>query len=134
MNLKEKWFKIHDAIRYLIMGTINAGIAYLIFVIALAILGKSHYQLCVALQWGLSTFTSYINQKFFVFNTRGNYIKEYCKCFTTWAVGYVLNAFIIEIMVKYTTINIYISEAFAMVIVAVFTYLIFKFICFKKEK
>jgi len=131
INIKDRWFKLNNIIRYLIIGTVNAGISYVIFAIAIFILGKQYHQLCIALQWGLSSISSYFNQKFFVFNTRGNYLKEYCKCCTTWLAGYVLNALIIELLLKYTGINIYISEAIAMVMVAVLTYIIFKLYAFK---
>lgn len=131
-NIKANWFKIHDAIRYFIIGSMNAGISYLIFAIAILILGEPNHQICIALQWGLSSFISYFNQKFLVFNTRGNYIKEYTKCCATWFAGYLLNAFLIEIFLKYTPVNIYVSEAIAMLSAAVFTYVIFKICVFKK--
>ena len=76
----DRWFKLPDFIRFIFVGGLNAFISYVIFVIAILILGKEHYQLCVALQWILSSFISYLNQKFLVFCTKGNYVKD-DKCF-----------------------------------------------------
>ena len=65
----EKWCKIPDKIRFLFIGGVNAAISYIIFAIAVYLLGQGHYQLCVILQWTISSVFSYFNQKFFVFCT-----------------------------------------------------------------
>lgn len=132
--IRNNWFKLHDSIRYLIIGTINSGISYVLFVIATFILGKEHYQLCVALQWGFCSIISYFNQKFFVFNTKGNYLKEYLKCCQTWFLSYLINAFLINLFVEKLHANVYISQAFSMFTAAIFTYTIFKIYAFKTPK
>ncbi|MBO6271283.1 GtrA family protein [bacterium] len=129
----DKWLKLPDFIRFLIIGCINAGISYIIYAIAVFILGEVHYQLCVALQWILSSFISYLNQKFFVFCTRGNYIKEYLKCCTTWGISYVLNVIILEIFVRFIIHNVYIAQFVSLFLVSISTYVLFKFFAFKKH-
>ena len=106
----DRWLKLPDFIRFLIIGSINAGISYLIYVVAILILGQEQYQICVALQWAISSVISYFNQKFFVFCTKGNYLKEYLKCCSTWIVSYMLNAILLEIFVRYIIKNIYIAQ------------------------
>ena len=49
-DLYDFWFKIDDKIRYLIIGSCNAAISYIIFALALFIIGEEYYQICVALQ------------------------------------------------------------------------------------
>lgn len=138
MKLKEvydKWCSIPDMIRFLFIGGINAGIAYIIFSIAIFIIGKEHYQLCVALQWIFSSFTSFTNQKLFVFCTKGNWIKEYFKCCTTWVISYFCNAGLLEIFVRFLNINVFIAQIFAMFLASLVTYVLFKHFAFKhKEK
>lgn len=126
------WFKLPDFIRFIIIGGINAAISYAMFVVAILLLGKGHYQLCVALQWILSSFTSYLNQKFFVFCTKGNYVKEYLKCCSTWVISYFLNAIILEILVRYLITNVYVAQLLSIFIVSVVTYVLFKVFAFKK--
>ena len=53
---------VSDKIRFVIVGCINAAISYFIFAIALFVLGNEHYQLCVILQWTISSIFSYLNQ------------------------------------------------------------------------
>ena len=128
----ETWFKLSRVIRYLIIGCINAAVSYVIFALFLFILGENFYHLCITLQWVISSVISYLNQKFFVFRTEGNYIKEYLKCCSTWAVSYVLNLIIIEIFIRFITKNVYISQFFALFTVSVVTYILFKLFAFKK--
>lgn len=129
-----RWFLLPDIFRFIIIGGVNALISYLIFVIALLIIGECHYQICVALQWIISSFISYLNQKFFVFCTKGNYINEYLKCCSTWAFSYFLNVVIIEILVRYLIKDVYIAQFLAIAIVSVSTYILFKFFAFKKTR
>ena len=128
-----KWFNIPDFIRFLIIGSLNALISYGIFAVSVLIIGESYYQLCVFLQWALSSVISYLNQKFFVFGTKGNYIKEYLKCCTTWALSYFLNVIILEIFVRFLIKNVYIAQFTALFIVSVLTYILFKSFAFKKN-
>ena len=128
----DTWLKIPRFIRFFIIGCINAAISFIVFVIAALLVGKEHYQICVALQWFISSVPSYFNQKFFVFNTRGNYLKEYLKCCSTWGLGWFLNFVLIEIFVRYIIGNVFISQFLSTGLVSVCTYIIFKVFAFKK--
>lgn len=135
MNLSQLfslWLKLDDKIRFVIIGCVNAAISYVIYVIALYFLGQQHYQVCVALQWGISSIFSYLNQKFFVFCTRGNYLKEYAKCCTTWLVSYFVNVVILEILMKFVLKNAYVAQFISIFLVSVITYVLFKYFAFKK--
>ena len=130
----EKWCKIPDKIRFLFIGGVNAAISYIIFAIAVYLLGQEHYQLCVILQWTISSVFSYSNQKFFVFCTKGNYLHEYLKCCSTWAVSYFINVIILELLVKFAIKNVYISQFISIFLVSVVTYVLFKYFAFKRGK
>ena len=133
-KMYNNWLKIDDKIRFLIIGCVNAGISYIIFIILVLLLGEARHQLCVTGQWVLSSFISYLNQKFFVFNTRGNYIKEYIKCCSTWAVSYVLNLIILEILIRYMIKNVFIAQFISLFVVSVVTYVLFKYFAFRVKK
>lgn len=131
VSIYNKWCKISDKIRFLLIGGINAAISYIIFAVALYILGDKHYQACVVLQWTLSSVFSYFNQKFFVFCTRGNYLNEYLKCCSTWAVSYCLNVVILDLLVRFVIKNVYLSQFISIFLVSVVTYVLFKYFAFK---
>lgn len=128
------WCKIPDKIRFVIIGAINAAISYVIFAIAVYFLGINNYQICVALQWILSSFMSFFNQKVFVFCTKGNWVKEYLRCCTTWLVSYIFNVIILEILVKYLDVNVYLAQIIAIIAVSAITYVLFKYFAFKTHK
>lgn len=133
MNLYNKWCSINDKIRFLIIGCINAGLSYLLFVIFVLLLGEELRQLCIVLQWSISSIFSYFNQKFFVFCTKGNYLKEYIKCCSTWFISYLLNCIILELLLKILK-NVFVSQFVSLFIVSIVTYVLFKYFAFKKAK
>lgn len=134
IEIYNSWCKIPDKIRFLVIGAINAGISYVIFAVAVYLIGEQYYQVCAALQWILSSFISFTNQKVFVFCTKGNWIKEYLRCCMTWLVSYLLNALILEVFVKYIDINVYLAQFLAIFTVSVVTYVLFKYFAFRVHK
>lgn len=132
--LYELWCKIPDKIRFLFIGGVNAAISYVIFAIAVYLIGQEYYQFCVIIQWTLSSVFSYFNQKFFVFCTKENYLKEYLKCCSTWAVSYFINVIILELLVRFAIKNVYISQFISIFLVSVVTYVLFKYFAFRVKK
>ena len=133
IKIYNKWCQISDKIRFLIIGGLNALISYVIFAIAIFIFGGEHYQLCVALQWIISSGISFTNQKIFVFCTKGNWLKEYIKCCTTWFISYIINAAVLEIIVRFITKNVFIGQFVSIGIASVVTYCLFKYFAFKHK-
>ncbi len=134
MELYSKWCSLPDKLRFLFVGGVNASFSYIIFAIAVYLIGQEHYQICVALQWSISSVFSFVNQKFFVFCSKGNWLKEYLKCCTTWVVSYAFNAVILEIIVRYITKNVYVGQIASILLAAVVTYILFKYYAFRHHK
>lgn len=132
MELYNKWCQIPDKIRFLLIGGINASFSYIIFAIAVFLIGQEHYQICVALQWLISSVFSFVNQKVFVFCTKGNWLQEYLKCCTTWVISYLCNALILEFIVRFISKNVYVGQLFSILMASVITYILFKHFAFKR--
>lgn len=128
----KRWFNLSDKIRFLLIGGCNAGISYLIYSAIVFFLGTDSYQIALALAWVISSITSFTTQKLFVFNIEGNIFKQYCKCCTTWVFSYMINAFVLEVLVKNLNLNVYFAQLAATFIAAVFTYILFKKFAFKR--
>ena len=131
LNFYNKWCAIPDKIRFLFIGGINAAFSYIIFAIAVYLIGQEHYQVCVALQWTISSIFSFVNQKLFVFCTKGNWVKDSLKCCTTWVVSYAFNTVILEMIVRYITKNVYVGQIISICLAAIVTYILFKYYAFK---
>lgn len=132
-KIKNFWFNLSDKIRYLFVGGFNAGVSYLMYAGLILYLGHASYQISLALSWILSSFISFAAQKFLVFNVEGNIIKQYLKCCATWFFSYMINAFVLEILVKYMHINVFFAQIIATIVAAIFTYIAFKLFAFKEK-
>lgn len=126
------WLQLSDKIRFFIVGAFNAGVSYFIYSLVVFFLGASYYQTALALAWVISSVVSFNMQRNFVFHSKGNVIKEYFKCCTTWVFSYIINACLLEFFVKKILINVYIAQILATLISAVFTYIMFKKFAFRK--
>ena len=131
IDLKKFWFNLDDKIRFLFVGGFNFGVSYIIYALFCLLLGESAYQ--IALILAFSSVISFTTQRFLVFEGKGNWIKEYLKCCTTWFCSYLVNAFLLEFFVKYVHLNVYISQFIATFTAAIVTYILFKKFAFKKE-
>lgn len=127
----KRWFNLSDKIRFLIVGGFNASVSYLIYSSLCLIIGQQFYQLALAIAWAISSIVSFSTQKFLVFQGKGFWLKEYCKCCTTWFFSYLLNACLLEIFVKILNFNVYLSQILATLCCATFNYLLFKRFAFK---
>lgn len=127
----EHWFKLDDKIRFLLVGGFNFCVSYLIYSLLCLVFGESIYQIALALTWILSSFISFTTQKFLVFQGRGKWYKEYLKCCATWVFSYIINAVLLEILVKFAYLNVYIAQLTATFAAAIFTYIVFKKFAFK---
>ena len=132
--MKKFWFSLSDKIRFLFIGGFNAGVSYLIYSALCLILGEAAYQIALALAWAISSVVSFTTQKFLVFEAKGNWIKEYLKCCTTWFFSYLINAGLLEFIVKILHLNVFIAQIVATFAAAIFTYVLFKKFAFRPKK
>ena len=123
---KKRWYALSDKIRFIIIGCINAAIMYAIYALFVLILSPRYYQMACAFAWIFSSISSFFMHKIWVFHVKGDNLKRYLKCCSTWFVSYLINAILLEFFVKFCHINIYISQILAPSIAGILTYLAFK--------
>ena len=131
--MEKYWFRLDDKIRFLLIGGFNAGVSYVIYSIFCLVLGESAYQIALALAWAISSVVSFTTQRYLVFQGNGNWFKEYIKCCTTWFFSYLINAGLLEFVVKYCHLNVFLAQIIATVAAAIFTYVLFKKFAFRKK-
>ena len=132
-RLPDFWFQISDKIRFLIVGTFNAGFSYLIYAGICHFCGESLYQTALVIAWVLTSITSFLTQRFLVFNVEGNLVKQYLKCCLTWFFSYIINAILLNFWVEKIGLNVYISQVIATCACAIFNYIMFKVFAFRKK-
>lgn len=128
------WFTLPDKIRFLLVGGFNATVSYLMYVVFILLLGQEQYWLAMTLSWIFSSFSSFATQKIFVFCTRGtlkDWIKEYTRCIGVWIVAYFINTVMLEVFVRYCSINVYPAQILAIISTTISSYVLFKYFAFK---
>lgn len=131
--LLKHWFRLDRKIRFLLVGGFNTSFSYLLFVIFSFILGVKYFQQALFLSWLSSSVVSFVTQKFYVFRTSGNYVREYFSCLISWSVVYLINALLLEYFHRVLLWNLYLSQALSVCIYTVITYLLFKYFAFRKK-
>ncbi len=127
------FFRLPEKIRFLLIGGLNTGISYLLFVALLYLIGEAHYQKALVLAWALSSFISFTLQKIFVFQSKGAWLTEYVRCLATWAIAYAINAGVLELSVRYAELPPYAAQLFALAFTTILTYFLFKYFAFKPK-
>ena len=127
------WFGLPEKLRFLLVGGFNTVVSYMMFAGLIFLIGKSKYQQSLILSWLLSSFISFFTLKMFVFQTKGNWFKEYSKCLLTWSIGYVINARALEVVVKLLHLNVYIGQALSILVTMIMSYILFKYFAFKHK-
>ena len=128
------WLRQPEKLRFLFIGGFNTAVAYLMFVVALFLLGEGSYQVSLVLSWVLSSFISFSLMKIFVFHSKGGWGSEYAKCVFSWGVSYCVNAILLEIFVEYLKWNAYFGQLVAILCYMCVTYILFKHFAFKTQK
>lgn len=133
-KIKTFWFNLSDKIRFVFVGGFNFFVSYLIYsALIYFVLGEAYYQISLILAWALSSIVSFTTQRLLVFPVEGDLLKQYIKCCTTWFFSYVINAVLLEVLVKWLKFNPYLGQIIATVCCAIFTYIMFKVFAFRKK-
>lgn len=92
-------------IRYLLTGGVNTAFSYAVYVALTWFLSgyvRGAYMIAAVLGNVLNISFSYLNYKFFVFKTRGNYLREYLRAYLVYGgvalLGLALLPFLVEVL------------------------------------
>lgn len=127
------WMKFPQKIRFVLVGGYNTVISYGIYALILWSINEKSPQLALFYSFIISSFHNFLTHKIYVFNTKGNYLKEYPKCFLTWSISYFFNTLLLAFFTKILNINPYISQIFSVIIVSINTYLWLKYFAFHRK-
>ncbi len=128
------WFALPEKIRFLLVGGFNTVSGYLIFSFFTFYLQNIFNNAFILIAtYGLSVPLSFCTLKIFVFQTTGNWLKEFIKILNVYVASYFLNLILLYLFTMILLMNIYISQALALSVMAVTMYLIHRFFTFKKS-
>jgi putative flippase GtrA len=91
-----------QAIRFLLVGVWNTLFGYATYA-AFTYLFTGHipypYVVASVVAYFVNTSVAYLFYKFFVFKTKGNYLREYARCFTVYGVGFLIGSASLPVLV-----------------------------------
>lgn len=113
----------NQPLRFLVVGGWNTGSSYLVFAVLYYLFSPyAHYLVILAAATVVNVTNAFLCYKFFVFRTRGNYLREYLRFYTVYAVpigvGLALLTFAIEVL----KMNAYAAQALITAGMAVVSY------------
>lgn len=88
--------------RYLVVGLWNTGFGYGVFALLTALLNPvvAHsYMWALAVSSLINITVAYLGYKWFVFKTRGNYLREWARCVMVYGSGILMGLIVLPILV-----------------------------------
>ena len=132
LSIYRVWLQLPEKIRFVLVGGYNTVFSYLLYALFLFLSGNELPQTALFLSFILSSFNSYLTQKFYVFNTRGNYVKEFIGCLAVWELSYLFNMALLWLITTFLINNPYTAQIICLIIVAILNYIFLKRLAFKK--
>jgi putative flippase GtrA len=118
-------FPAGQFVRYLGVGVFNTVFGYICFVIALTLLNAAlparllylTVVLASLLTTPLNITVAYLGYKFFVFRTKGNFLREWLKCFAVYGTGMIPGLVALSALTRYlqSTIHTHAASLHALV-------------------
>ncbi len=146
-KLESIWFKLNQKIRFLLVGGFNTALSFLIYYGFLyATNGKE--QLSLLLMNLININISIATMRYYVFQSHGNFYKEYVKAFSSYIVLYFVNiallAFFVHIvqiqqslpadsfLQQIPNLNKALAQLCCICIITVMTFFVHKYFSFRK--
>ena len=147
-KLESNWFKLNQKIRFLLVGGFNTALSFLIYYGFLYVTSGKE-QLSLFLMNLININISIATMRYFVFQSHGNFYKEYAKAFSSYIVLYFVNIALLAFFVRVIRIrqtlsadsflqevpnlNKAIAQLCCICIITVITFFVHKYFSFRKE-
>jgi putative flippase GtrA len=123
----------HTGLRYLVAGGFNTAFAYGLFAICYHLLSPYvHYMVVLVCSTVLNITVAFLNYKFLVFRTRGNYIREYLRFYAVYAAPIALGFVLFPLGVEVLHLNAYVTQALITLIAVILGYFGHKHFSFRR--
>lgn len=145
--LEDIWFGFNQKIRFLLVGGFNTLMSFLIYYAFLYITSGKE-QLSLLLMNLINVNISIITMRYYVFQSHGNFYKEYIKAFSSYAVLYFVNmgllAFFVSVirvkellpaeslLQEIPNLNKAVAQLCCICIITVITFFVHKYFSFRK--
>ena len=123
----------YEAVAYLAVGIWNTIFGVGLYTIAFWLFGKKVNYLMLAIPTNILAITNaFVCYKLLVFKTRGNWLKEYVKCYAVYGAGTLCGMGLLWLLASCLDINPAVANIISTVSVMIGSFFGHKFFSFKK--
>lgn len=109
--------------RYVVTGVWNSAFGYGVFVLLLAAFSsRVHYLVLAVLSNVLAISNAYIVHKLFVFQTKGNYLREYLRYYVVYGASALGGLALLAGLASGLGVNVYLAQAAVLGLQALLTF------------
>ena len=124
----------HEGLRYLVVGGANTALAYGLFALCYHILVPYvHYMVVLLISTIVNITVAYLNYKFLVFRTKGNYIREYLRFYVVYALPTGLGFLLFPLGIEVLHLNAYVTQACITVLTVTLSYFGHKHVSYRRR-
>lgn len=136
------WFRFPQKIRFLLVGGFNTVFAYLVLnllnVFFNVIFQETFSKVVIAnfaliVQYILTINVSFITMRYYVFQSRGNWYKEWLKAWSVYIMLYLINAPVLSFMIGFLGWSTWLSQGVYLIFSTIITFLLHKYYSFRKN-
>ena len=136
------WFKFPQKMRFLLVGGFNTVFAYLVlnlFNILFSLLLKDTLSpvaianFALIIQYILTINVSFITMRYYVFQSHGNWRKEWLKAWSVYIFLYLINAPILTFMMAVLGWSTWLAQGLYLIFSTIITFLLHKYYSFRKK-
>lgn len=125
------FFQFPEKIRFILVGGFNTVFGFAMFTLLHILLSSIlHYLITLIISNFIATLVAFLMLKFFVFQTQGNYLKEFIRCYITYLTILILNALLLYVSVDYLNYPIVLTQFCITIVLVIISYLGHKYFSF----
>ncbi|WP_158523522.1 GtrA family protein [Candidatus Enterovibrio escicola] len=118
------FFTLPEKIRFILVGGFNTIFGFVVFTLLCLLADDySNYLIILVSSNLIAVVVAFLMLKFLVFQTKGNYLKEFMRCYLTYLVMLGINVLLLYLMVDVLAQDIVISQFVITVLIVIFSYL-----------
>ena len=136
------WFRFPQKLRFLLVGGFNTVFAYLVLNLLNILFGlllKDAFSpvvianLALIIQYILTINVSFITMRYYVFQSHGNWRKEWLKAWSVYIFLYLINAPILTFMMAVLGWSTWLAQGVYLIFSTIITFLLHKYYSFRKR-
>jgi len=140
------WFKLPEKLRFLLVGGFNTVFAFGVLAALLwccaFINGRFEFTRSEALVANISLFMQYIitinvsflTMRYYVFQSNGDWKREYVKAWSVYVLIYFINAPVMTFLIVFLHLHPLAAQAVYLIFSTVLTFLLHKYYSFRRKK